>query len=125
MAAMPIYGKNHTTSPESPSRFGLYFAGSILGTSLNKELKSFRSDHVQTLYGWGKFYGKRRSISDTWTFRARKPFLIRLLKQGTDYMHEAFMKIIWQLWLPWQPFIKNSNGTSYEITEPILMKFHI
>ena len=35
------------------------------------------------------------------------------------------MKIAWQLWLPWQPFIKNLNGISYETTEPILMKFHI
>ena len=35
------------------------------------------------------------------------------------------MKIAWQLWLPWQPFIKNLNDISYEIAEPILMKFHI
>ena len=35
------------------------------------------------------------------------------------------MKIAWQLWLPWQPFMKNLNDISYENTEPILMKFHV
>ena len=35
------------------------------------------------------------------------------------------MIIAWQLWLPWQPFIKNLNDISYESTEPILMTFHI
>ena len=38
---------------------------------------------------------------------------------------EAFMKIAWQLWLPWQLFMKKkSNDISYEGTDPILMKFH-
>ena len=23
------------------------------------------------------------------------------------YIYEVFMKIAWQLWLPWQPFMKN------------------
>ena len=25
---------------------------------------------------------------------------------GTDYIYEVFMKIAWQLWLSWQPFMK-------------------
>ena len=35
-------------------------------------------------------------------------------------MHEVFMKIIWHLWLPWQPYLKKLNDISYETTEPIL-----
>ena len=36
------------------------------------------------------------------------------------------MKIAWQLWLPWRPYMKKKlNDISYETTEPILMKFHI
>ena len=44
-----------TSSPEPTGGFGLYFAGSIWGTSLYiKKLKSFRSDHKQALIGLGK-----------------------------------------------------------------------
>ena len=27
-------------------------------------------------------------------------------KQCTDYLYDVFMKITWQIWLPWQPFMK-------------------
>ena len=42
MAAMPIYMVKTiqmTSSPEPPGGFGLYFAGSIWGTSLYKKAK--------------------------------------------------------------------------------------
>ena len=37
------------------------------------------------------------------------------------------MKIAWQLWLPWQPFMKKIDDISFsfETTEPILLKFHV
>ena len=52
MAAKTIH---MTSSPEPQSRLGLFFAGSIWGTSLyKKKLKSFRLDNRQALIRWAK-----------------------------------------------------------------------
>ena len=53
-----------------------------------------------------------------------KAVFVRIIEQRTDYLYEAFMNISWQIWLSWQPFVKNSNDISYETTGPILMKFY-
>ena len=38
--------------------------------------------------------------------RQKTNFCLDYLNQCTEYIYEAFMKFSWQLWLPWQPFMK-------------------
>ena len=56
VAAMPICGKKRSNDFFSRTTvpIRLIFCISIWGTLLYKMLKSLRSDHKQTLSGWGK-----------------------------------------------------------------------
>ena len=90
------------------------------------ELKSFRSDHKQTLNEWDKVGKKWRKISDTWTLWARKLIFHTNIQENVLVTN---MKFLWKLHgnfgchgnRSW----KFSNDISYESAEPILMKFHI
>ena len=57
MAAMPIYGKNHSNDffPRTTRRIWLIFCEEAYGAPRYiKYLKSFRFDHKQALIGWVK-----------------------------------------------------------------------
>ena len=56
MAAMPIYGKNHSNDfyPRTYRPIRLIFCRKHMGHLAIKKLKSFQLDHKQASSGWGK-----------------------------------------------------------------------
>ena len=57
MAAMPIYGKNHSNDfyPRTTRPIRLIFCRKYMGhLSIKKRLKSFQLDRKQASSGWGK-----------------------------------------------------------------------
>ena len=110
MAAMPIYNK------KTSKRLLLQNHSAELADILQetykahpyiKDLNSFGSDHKQTLNGWGKSGKNDENFGYMDPLSQKASFSKDYKSQCTDNIYEVFMNSTWQLWLPWQPFMKN------------------